>query len=204
MRFRLLCIGITRCHMASSSTKTQHASERTGWPLHQPDACSTNVIPRWQPIQTGIDLSQWDHLTRRQKTIECVHMTSRRPSWRNKQRNGGHVGGVQYSFGDWTLFLWNILLLFHYANMALVTWANTLYISLFVYLTLSNVHVIKMKKTLTKRILCENVLNRGKWYLFEEIVRGKSVCDGSRVIYNFRRHFLQSQLLLKIFGALMS
>ena len=27
--------------------------------------------------------------------IECVHMTSRRPCWRSKQRNGGHLGGVQ-------------------------------------------------------------------------------------------------------------
>ena len=34
------------------------------------------------------------------KYIECVHMTSRRPCWRSKQRNGGHVGGVKYSFGD--------------------------------------------------------------------------------------------------------
>ena len=32
--------------------------------------------------------------------IECVHMTSRRPCWRSKQRNGGHLGGVKYSFGD--------------------------------------------------------------------------------------------------------
>ena len=31
--------------------------------------------------------------------IECVHMTSRRPCWRSKQRNGGHLGGVKYSFG---------------------------------------------------------------------------------------------------------
>ena len=50
--------------------------------------------------------------------IECVHMTSRRPCWRSKQRNGGHLGGVKYSFGDWTLFLCKFLLLFHYANMA--------------------------------------------------------------------------------------
>ena len=49
--------------------------------------------------------------------IECVHMTSWRPCWRSKQRNGGHVGGVKYSFGDWTLFLCKSLLLFHYANM---------------------------------------------------------------------------------------
>ena len=32
--------------------------------------------------------------------IECVHMMSRRPCWRSKQRNGGHAGGVKYSFGD--------------------------------------------------------------------------------------------------------
>ena len=32
--------------------------------------------------------------------IECVHMTSRRPCWRSKQKNGGHLGGVKYSFGD--------------------------------------------------------------------------------------------------------
>ena len=38
MRFRLLCIGITRCHMAPSWTKTEHASKHTGWPLHQPDS----------------------------------------------------------------------------------------------------------------------------------------------------------------------
>ena len=50
--------------------------------------------------------------------IECVHMTSRGPCWRSKQRNGGHVGGVKYSFGNWTLFLCKFLLLFHYANMA--------------------------------------------------------------------------------------
>ena len=43
-------------------------------------------------------------------------MTSRRPCWRSKQRNGGHVGGVKYSFGDWTLFLCKFLLLFHYAK----------------------------------------------------------------------------------------
>ena len=36
---------------------------------------------------------------------ECVHMTSRQPCWRSKQRNGGHLGWVKYSFGDWTLFL---------------------------------------------------------------------------------------------------
>ena len=41
-----------------------------------------------------------------------------RPWWRSKQRNGGHVGGVKYSFGDWTLFLCKFLLLFHYGNMA--------------------------------------------------------------------------------------
>ena len=41
-------------------------------------------------------------------------MTSRRPCWRSKQRNDGHVGGVKYSFGDWTLFLCKFLLLFHY------------------------------------------------------------------------------------------
>ena len=45
-------------------------------------------------------------------------MTSRRPCWRSKQRNGGHLGGIKYSFGDWTLFLCKSLLLFHYANMA--------------------------------------------------------------------------------------
>ena len=50
--------------------------------------------------------------------IDCVHMTSRRPCWRSKQTNGGHVGGVKYSFGDKTLFLCKSLLLFHYANMA--------------------------------------------------------------------------------------
>ena len=50
--------------------------------------------------------------------IECVHMTSRRPCWRSKQRNGGHVGVAKYSFGDWTLFLCKFLLLFYYANMA--------------------------------------------------------------------------------------
>ena len=51
-------------------------------------------------------------------TIECVHMTSRGPCWGSKQRNGGHVGGVKYSIGNWTLFLCKFLLLFHYANMA--------------------------------------------------------------------------------------
>ena len=30
--------------------------------------------------------------------IECVHMTSRRPCRRSKQRNGGHVGGVKYIY----------------------------------------------------------------------------------------------------------
>ena len=50
--------------------------------------------------------------------IKCVHMTSRRSCWRSKQRNGGHLGGMKYSFGDWTLFLCKSLLLFHYANMA--------------------------------------------------------------------------------------
>ena len=37
--------------------------------------------------------------------IDCVHMTSRRPCWRSKQRNGDHVGGVKYSFGDKTLLV---------------------------------------------------------------------------------------------------
>ena len=32
------------------------------------------------------------------KVIECIHMTSRRPCWRSKQRNGGHVGGAKHSF----------------------------------------------------------------------------------------------------------
>ena len=50
--------------------------------------------------------------------VECVHTTSRRPCRRSKQRNGCHVGGVKYYFGDWTLFLYKFLLLFHYANMA--------------------------------------------------------------------------------------
>ena len=49
---------------------------------------------------------------------ECVHMTSRQPCSRSKQRNGTHLGGVKYSFGDETLFLCKSLLLFHYANMA--------------------------------------------------------------------------------------
>ena len=34
------------------------------------------------------------------RALECVHMMSRRPCWRGKQRNGGHLGGVKYSFGD--------------------------------------------------------------------------------------------------------
>ena len=44
----------------------------------------------------------WENMQNRQvkKVIECVHMTSRRPCWRSKQRNGGHLGGVKYSFGD--------------------------------------------------------------------------------------------------------
>ena len=68
------------------------------------------------PIQ-----SAWPFITAlllRYELIECVHITSRRPCWRSKQRNGGHLGGVKYSFGDWTLFLCKFLLLFHYANMA--------------------------------------------------------------------------------------
>ena len=48
--------------------------------------------------------------------IRSVHMTSRRPCWRSKQRNGGHVGEVKYSFGDKTLFLCKSMLLFHYAT----------------------------------------------------------------------------------------
>ena len=59
-----------------------------------------------------------NHNNKQRSLTECVHMTSRRPCWRSKQRNGGHVGGVKYSFGDWTLFLCKFLLLFHYANMA--------------------------------------------------------------------------------------
>ena len=35
-----------------------------------------------------------------QNAMECVHMTPRRPCWRSKQRNGGHLGGVKYSFGN--------------------------------------------------------------------------------------------------------
>ena len=38
--------------------------------------------------------------SRHQFIIECVHMTSQWPCCRSKQRNGGHVGGVKYSFGD--------------------------------------------------------------------------------------------------------
>ena len=45
-------------------------------------------------------------------------MTSRRSCWRSKEINGGHLGGVKYSFGDYTLFLCKSLLLFHDANMA--------------------------------------------------------------------------------------
>ena len=52
------------------------------------------------------------------QTIGCVHMTSRRPCWRSKQRIGGHVGGVKYSFGNRTLSLCKSLPLLHYANMA--------------------------------------------------------------------------------------
>ena len=59
--------------------------------------------------------------------IECVHMTSWRPCWRSEQRNGGHVGGVKYSFGHWTLFLCKFLLCFIMQIWLLVTWANTLY-----------------------------------------------------------------------------
>ena len=32
------------------------------------------------------------------EVIERVHSTSRRPCWRIKQRNGGHVGGVNQSY----------------------------------------------------------------------------------------------------------
>jgi len=32
--------------------------------------------------------------------IEYIHMTSRRSCWRSKQRNGGQLGGVKYSFED--------------------------------------------------------------------------------------------------------
>ena len=32
-------------------------------------------------------------------------MTSRQPCWKGKQRNGGHIGGVKYSFGDETIFM---------------------------------------------------------------------------------------------------
>ena len=39
-------------------------------------------------------------LLEQQNAIVCVHMTSRRPRWRSKQRNGGHLGGVKYSFGN--------------------------------------------------------------------------------------------------------
>ena len=51
-------------------------------------------------------------------------MASRQTS---KQRNGGHVGGVKYSFEDCTLFLCKFLLLFHYANMASGHMSETLY-----------------------------------------------------------------------------
>ena len=51
------------------------------------------------------------------RRFDSVHMTSRRPCWRSNQRNGGHVGGVKYSSGDWTVFLCKSLILFHYANM---------------------------------------------------------------------------------------
>ena len=50
--------------------------------------------------------------------ITCVYLTSRRPRWRSKQRNGGHIGGVKFSFGDQTLFLCKTFLLFHNTNMA--------------------------------------------------------------------------------------
>ena len=40
-------------------------------------------------------------------------------------RHGGHVGGVKYSFGNWTLFLCNFIM----QIWLLVTWVNTLYSS---------------------------------------------------------------------------
>jgi len=87
-------------------------------------------------------------------------MTSRRPCWRSKQRNGGHVGGVKYSFGDWTLFLCKFLLLFHYAKYGFWSherthsiiivvvhvinecqWTNSLYMSILLILKLMSKHV---------------------------------------------------------------
>ena len=48
-------------------------------------------------------------------------MTSRRPCWRSKQRNGGHVEGVKYSFVGIELYFYANMAsghMFHYANMA--------------------------------------------------------------------------------------
>ena len=60
--------------------------------------------------------------------IGCVHMTSRRPFWRSKQRNGGHVRGVKYPFlGIELHFYANYSFCFIMQMWFLVTWANTLY-----------------------------------------------------------------------------
>ena len=62
-------------------------------------------------------------------------MTSRQPCSRSKQRNGTHLGGVKYSFGDETLFLCKSLLLFHYANMASGHMSkHTLYKIIYIYI----------------------------------------------------------------------
>ena len=57
---------------------------------------------------------------------ECVHMTSRRPCWRSKQTNGGHLGGVKYYLGIKLYFYANPSFCFILQIWLLVTWANTL------------------------------------------------------------------------------
>ena len=56
--------------------------------------------------------------------IECAHMTSRRPCWRSKQRNGGHLGG--YLLGIKLYFYANLSFCFIVQIWLQVTWANTL------------------------------------------------------------------------------
>ena len=48
--------------------------------------------------------------------IGCVHMTSRRPCWRSKQRNGGHLGGVKYYFAGLSFYFQEDSCFLHYTN----------------------------------------------------------------------------------------
>ena len=69
-----------------------------------PTKCLLSVTSLMFPLSAAAVLERKEDknktLLEQQNAIDCVHMTSRRPCWRSKQRNGGHLGGVKYCFGN--------------------------------------------------------------------------------------------------------